>query len=171
MMTSKNNNIETGQGQGAVKTPPNDKLGGKKTAAVVAVMAAVIVGAGILFFVMMTALQAKSDRMEDFPSSYTYATATSAGGMELHVLATKPSNVTLTAIHNNVSISPFYGINGGFSTIRLYLASPSLIVCQSMEPLAIMAQAMKISNMLAARWYGTGRPISCQFRLPARHRN
>ncbi|GGG79869.1 hypothetical protein [Paenibacillus radicis (ex Gao et al. 2016)] len=112
-MTSKDNNIGPELDPGGVEAP-NGKLGRKKAVAVTAVMAAVIIGAGILFFIMIHALQAKSDRMEVFPSSYTYATATSAGGMELHVLATKPSNVTLTAIHNNVSISPYYGINGGF---------------------------------------------------------
>ncbi|MBB6671532.1 hypothetical protein [Cohnella nanjingensis] len=48
------------------------------------------------------------------PREYAYSTATASNGMELHVLQTDPANVTLSAVRNNLTLAPFYGINGGF---------------------------------------------------------
>ncbi|TBL75401.1 hypothetical protein EYB31_22995 [Paenibacillus thalictri] len=48
------------------------------------------------------------------PRQYTYEKHISASGIELHVLETAPDNVQLTTIEQNVTNTPFYGINGGF---------------------------------------------------------
>jgi hypothetical protein len=57
------------------------------------------------------------ERIDDelnMPYKYTYGTVTAANGMELHYLRTHPSNVKLESVSNNVTVAPFYGINGGF---------------------------------------------------------
>lgn len=56
----------------------------------------------------------KPDPELDMPYDYTYGTATSAAGMTIHYLKARPSNLTLEAVHQNVTIAPYYGINGGF---------------------------------------------------------
>ncbi|WP_230986538.1 phosphodiester glycosidase family protein [Cohnella fermenti] len=48
------------------------------------------------------------------PRHYTYASAVASNGMELHVLKTRPSNITLRTVQGNVAVAPYYGINGGF---------------------------------------------------------
>ncbi|MFD0695877.1 hypothetical protein ACFQZT_17500 [Paenibacillus sp. GCM10027628] len=48
------------------------------------------------------------------PHAYTYAKLRAVSGIELHVLRTKPDNITLTAISKNVTDTGLYGINGGF---------------------------------------------------------
>ncbi|OXS59185.1 hypothetical protein B1A99_11150 [Cohnella sp. CIP 111063] len=50
----------------------------------------------------------------DMPQQYEYGTETASNGMELHYLRTRPSNVELLTVRNNVSAAPYYGINGGF---------------------------------------------------------
>ncbi|GIO15500.1 hypothetical protein J19TS2_50550 [Cohnella xylanilytica] len=54
------------------------------------------------------------DPEANMPRRYVYGTETASNGMLLSYLRTRPSNVTLEAVHNNVTLSPFYGINGGF---------------------------------------------------------
>ncbi|QMV44963.1 hypothetical protein FPL14_09880 [Cohnella cholangitidis] len=48
------------------------------------------------------------------PHDYIYGTSVASNGMELHYLRTRPSNIGLEPVHNNVTAAPFYGINGGF---------------------------------------------------------
>lgn len=48
------------------------------------------------------------------PRQYTYEETVASNGMVLHTLKTLPSNITLQAVKGNVSVAPFYGINGGF---------------------------------------------------------
>ncbi|MBW5448542.1 hypothetical protein GE107_21070 [Cohnella sp. CFH 77786] len=48
------------------------------------------------------------------PREYTYGKFTAANGMELHYLRTEPSNVTPAVVNQNVVLTPYYGINGGF---------------------------------------------------------
>lgn len=48
------------------------------------------------------------------PHEYTYGTSVAGNGMELHYLRTRPSNIGLASVHNNVVAAPYYGINGGF---------------------------------------------------------
>ncbi|BBI35810.1 hypothetical protein [Cohnella abietis] len=54
------------------------------------------------------------DEELNMPYDYTYGKAMANNGMELHYIRTKPSNITLEPIFNNVTVAPFYGINGGF---------------------------------------------------------
>ncbi|MCC3374389.1 hypothetical protein [Cohnella sp. REN36] len=81
------------------------------------------IGVGACFFVLMFGLfilaaqpGGMKERMQllNEPREYTYASATAANGMELHVLQTDPANITLLAVRNNLTVAPFYGINGGF---------------------------------------------------------
>lgn len=58
--------------------------------------------------------QPQPDPELDMPYDYTYGTVTALSGMTLHYLKTQPSNLTLEAVHRNVTRSPYYGINGGF---------------------------------------------------------
>ncbi|MUT67041.1 hypothetical protein [Paenibacillus sp. NEAU-GSW1] len=95
------------------------KQGGKRIGAVVLVLLIVVAAAVLLFYFMLSSLKAKSEGSEgtaagNHPTAYAYEKATATNGMELHVLATKPSNVTLETIQNNVALTPDYGINGGF---------------------------------------------------------
>ncbi|WP_239617768.1 phosphodiester glycosidase family protein [Cohnella mopanensis] len=54
------------------------------------------------------------DEELDMPHEYTYGTSVATNGMELHYLLTRPSNIGLATIRNNVVAVPYYGINGGF---------------------------------------------------------
>ncbi|UVI32698.1 hypothetical protein [Paenibacillus spongiae] len=48
------------------------------------------------------------------PTGYGYQSYEADNGVKLHVILTKPSNVTLTAIADNVTETAHFGINGGF---------------------------------------------------------
>lgn len=48
------------------------------------------------------------------PKNYVYESSVATNGMELHVLRTRPSNIALEAINDNVALTPYFGINGGF---------------------------------------------------------
>jgi len=48
------------------------------------------------------------------PRNYTYEETVATNGMDLHVVRTRPSNITLKSINGNVTVAPYYGINGGF---------------------------------------------------------
>ncbi|MCD9021719.1 phosphodiester glycosidase family protein [Cohnella silvisoli] len=68
-------------------------------------------------FVTLFIFSNNNERQDDelnMPRDYVYGTAVAANGMELHYLRTRPSNVALESIHNNVTAAPYYGINGGF---------------------------------------------------------
>ncbi|MFX3634700.1 MAG: hypothetical protein ACE3L7_12755 [Candidatus Pristimantibacillus sp.] len=92
-------------------------LGKKKVLAITGIMLAIITVLIIMLYIMIHAIQVKSEgqaRLQTQPSDYTYELMKASNGMELHVLKVKPSNITLTAINNNVALTPNYGINGGF---------------------------------------------------------
>jgi hypothetical protein len=55
-----------------------------------------------------------SDIESKMPKAYSYKKTTASNGMELHYLQTRPSNISLERINNNVILAPYYGINGGF---------------------------------------------------------
>src|SRR4051794_2467356 len=84
--------------------------GRKLTLAVIALAAVVALLLGLL----RPHGGASGDEELNMPRNYVYTSATASNRMELHVLRTRPSNVTLASIHNNVTISPYYGVNGGF---------------------------------------------------------
>jgi hypothetical protein len=87
----------------------------KRKLQIIAVMGGIFLVLALLFAVMLYALQVKSKgSVEKGPSAYTYEELLASNGMELHVLKTSPSNVTLTSIQNNVALTPYYGVNGGF---------------------------------------------------------
>ncbi|MFC5701655.1 phosphodiester glycosidase family protein [Cohnella faecalis] len=48
------------------------------------------------------------------PRDYAYATVTATNGVKLHSLRTRPSNAVPEVSRNNVTLTSFYGINGGF---------------------------------------------------------
>ncbi|RED63176.1 hypothetical protein [Cohnella lupini] len=50
----------------------------------------------------------------EMPREYLYGTETATNGMELHYLRTRPSNVQPVTVNTNVTIAPYYGVNGGF---------------------------------------------------------
>ncbi|MFC5407476.1 hypothetical protein [Cohnella soli] len=78
----------------------------------------VIALAAILIVLLVYATRGGSGKPKDeelnMPRDYVYTRFVASNGMEMHVLRTRPSNVTLQEIDNNVSISPYYGVNGGF---------------------------------------------------------
>ncbi|GLX70765.1 hypothetical protein [Paenibacillus glycanilyticus] len=81
------------------------------------VMAVILVLLGLMFAGMIYLLFIKSDglsRNEHYPTGYVYIELEASNGMKLHVLETNPSNVTLASIQNNVALSSYYGVNGGF---------------------------------------------------------
>lgn len=92
-------------------------LGKKKVWAIAGIMLAIITVLIIMLYIMIHAIQAKSEgkaKIQNQPSGYAYEMMKASNGMELHVLKVKPSNITLTVINDNVTLSPYYGINGGF---------------------------------------------------------
>jgi len=92
-------------------------LSKKRIWQITGIMLAVVAAGAVLLYAMIHSLQGKSTSehaAEERPYSYSYETAIASNGMELHTLKTKPSNVTLTKVNNNVSLTPYYGINGGF---------------------------------------------------------
>jgi hypothetical protein len=89
----------------------------KRKLFIAGIMAGIFLVLGLLFAVMIYALQVKSEgpaRDAHAPSAYVYEELEAANGMKLHVLQTSPSNITLAAVQNNVALTPHYGINGGF---------------------------------------------------------
>ncbi|MFC5468040.1 hypothetical protein ACFPPD_04860 [Cohnella suwonensis] len=81
---------------------------------VVGVIALAAMLAVLLVFATRGGGNVPKDEELNMPKEYVYTRFVATNGMELHVLRTRPSNVTLQAIDNNVTISPFYGVNGGF---------------------------------------------------------
>ncbi|MDQ0116716.1 hypothetical protein [Paenibacillus harenae] len=100
-----------------VTNEPSEVGGRKRTLAVVGIMLAIIIALGVLFTLMVYALRADKPSAgggTQEASQYAYAVADAANGMKLHYLATKPSNVRPEMIHNNVTLTEYTGINGGF---------------------------------------------------------
>lgn len=79
----------------------------------------VIIGAvsGLLLMLLIQSLSQKSESRGaaiDQVKAYTYSAVEASNGMKLHTLKTKPANVSLEVIANNVTRSDRTGINGGF---------------------------------------------------------
>ncbi|MFC5650271.1 hypothetical protein ACFPYJ_14255 [Paenibacillus solisilvae] len=56
-----------------------------------------------------------SSRPAAYPASeYEYSRIKASNGFQLHVLKSDPSNITLELPRQNVTLSDYYGINGGF---------------------------------------------------------
>ncbi len=88
----------------------------KQVFKIVAVLLVIFAVAGLLLLLLVQALSQKSERRGaaiDQVGSYAYA-AGEVNGMKLHALKTKPSNVSLEVISNNVTLADRVGINGGF---------------------------------------------------------
>ncbi|MHA6484268.1 hypothetical protein ACX1C1_20450 [Paenibacillus sp. strain BS8-2] len=95
---------------------PPVKTQGKQIVKIVSVLVIIMVAAGLLLMLLIQALSQKSERHGaaiDKITSYAYGSE-EANGMKLHILKTKPSNVTLDVISNNVTLADKVGINGGF---------------------------------------------------------
>ncbi|RAP76040.1 hypothetical protein [Paenibacillus montanisoli] len=57
----------------------------------------------------------QTPRIVRFPAhDYQYKEVKASNGFILHVVKTDPANVTLEAVRQNVTLSDYYGINGGF---------------------------------------------------------
>ncbi len=69
----------------------------------------------ILMAIAFSDGDAKDKDLElDMPRDYIHGIAVASNGMELHYLRTRPSNVKPETVNTNVTIAPYYGINGGF---------------------------------------------------------
>ncbi|GMK48241.1 hypothetical protein PghCCS26_53710 [Paenibacillus glycanilyticus] len=100
-----------------MKNPSVAGLDRKRKLQIVGIMAGIFLLLGLLFAVMIYAMQTKSEGLKrdaNAPSAYIYEEVEASNGMRLHVLETRPSNITLASIRNNISLTPYYGVNGGF---------------------------------------------------------
>lgn len=100
-----------------MENPSVAGLDRKRKLQIAGIMAGIFLLLGLLFAVMIYAMQAKSEgvkRDANAPSAYIYDEVEASNGMKLHVLETRPSNITLASIRNNISLTPYYGVNGGF---------------------------------------------------------
>ncbi|WP_214629412.1 phosphodiester glycosidase family protein [Paenibacillus agaridevorans] len=96
-------------------TPPGSRR--KQVIIVVSVFIAVIAVATVIFMLLVQSLNQKSEQKNnvlDSVAGYTYQAAEATNGLKLHILKTKPANVTLEVISNNVTLSGKAGVNGGF---------------------------------------------------------
>lgn len=55
-----------------------------------------------------------SEENEGVPPAYAYGRAIASNGMTLHFLRTRPADVQPAVVNDNVALSSYYGINGGF---------------------------------------------------------
>lgn len=98
------------------KTSSSVETPGKQAFRIVAILLVIFAVAGLLLMLLVQSLSGKSERrgaaIEQI-NSYAYA-AEEANGMKLHILKTKPANVSLEVISNNVTLADRVGINGGF---------------------------------------------------------
>ncbi|CAM3938591.1 hypothetical protein COLU111180_15560 [Cohnella lubricantis] len=93
---------------------PNIRIPARPTLAVLAALFFLLcIGSTALLFMNKEPAPAPDPEL-DMPFDYTYGTALASNGMTIHYLKTRPSNLSLEAVHQNVTLSPFYGVNGGF---------------------------------------------------------
>lgn len=81
-------------------------------AAIIAILAAIF-GLSVLWM----AGSGESPKRQPDPNAprvYVYGAVKAANGMELHYLRTRPSNVEPAVVNQNVTLTAYYGINGGF---------------------------------------------------------
>ncbi|MEW9698599.1 hypothetical protein [Paenibacillus sp. SI8] len=68
-----------------------------------------VVGLALSFVLFPLAIENSKN-----PHAYTYSKLHAANGVNLYALKTKPDNIALKAISQNVTDTGLYGINGGF---------------------------------------------------------
>ncbi|MEK0317016.1 hypothetical protein [Cohnella sp. 56] len=93
-----------------------DQARGRRIVRIGAVLLAFAAALSLLAFLMLRTDGSVPDAkpVPGPPVQYEYGMTQGSGGMVLHYLRTDPSNITLTAIRDNVALAPHYGINGGF---------------------------------------------------------
>ncbi|MBM7565206.1 hypothetical protein [Paenibacillus sacheonensis] len=72
-----------------------------------------MLGAVLFLLIRPFGGQPEDDELS-MPHAYVYGEVSAANGMDLHYLMTRPDNVRPESIHKNVSLGPYYGVNGGF---------------------------------------------------------
>ncbi|SFE18477.1 hypothetical protein SAMN04487969_101525 [Paenibacillus algorifonticola] len=93
------------------------RLGTKKSWIIAGIMLAFLAFCALLLYGMIQSMQHKGGAASDGtqqPVNYSYAAVESTNGFMLHVLKTRPANVKPQLVQNNVALTPYYGINGGF---------------------------------------------------------
>ncbi|SFS70492.1 phosphodiester glycosidase family protein [Paenibacillus sp. BC26] len=80
------------------------------------ILLGIVVILGGMVLLLVHALNAHhTPRVVRYPAyDYLYMEREASNGFKLHVLQTQPSNITFETIRNNISLSDYYGINGGF---------------------------------------------------------
>ncbi|MBP3963903.1 phosphodiester glycosidase family protein [Paenibacillus lignilyticus] len=80
------------------------------------ILLGIVVILGGMVLLLVHALDAHhTPRVVRYPAhEYLYMEREASNGFKLHVLQTQPSNITFETIRNNLSLSDYYGINGGF---------------------------------------------------------
>ncbi|MBW7455726.1 hypothetical protein K0U00_16995, partial [Paenibacillus sepulcri] len=81
-----------------------------------AVIGGLILLFAVIFMLLLHRLQSDGSRstVSHPAANYEYMTTKASNGIELDILKSRPSNVTLERIDQNVTLSDYYGINGGF---------------------------------------------------------
>lgn len=96
---------------------PTEQFSKKKVLSIIGILVGILALLAVMLYFMILALgNPKKDVRTGLDEAlhYSYHSETSANGMKLHILKTKPSYVSLETIHNNVTLTDFTGINGGF---------------------------------------------------------
>lgn len=89
----------------------------KQRAGIIAgIIVLIIVFFGAIFVMMIHTLRSDGIRTGIIHAAkqYEYKTKIASNGFELHVLKSKPSNITLEHVSRNVTQTRYFGINGGF---------------------------------------------------------
>ncbi len=89
----------------------------KQWVASIIIVAGILVILAIILYLMIQSLTSRDAIYEgdiQAVSQYDYNQYNSGNGFVIHVLKTKPANIKLEAIHNNVTLAHKTGINGGF---------------------------------------------------------
>ncbi|MEV5024628.1 hypothetical protein [Paenibacillus sp. LPE1-1-1.1] len=93
------------------------RLSRKKKFAVIGILVGILLALVIMLYLMIIALGNRNEAnlLEAGQAlHYTYDSHNATNGMTLHVLMTRPADVTLETINNNITLSGKVGINGGF---------------------------------------------------------
>lgn len=75
----------------------------------------VVILGGMLLLLVRMLNSHHTPRVVRYPAhDYLYTEREASNGFKLHVLQTHPSNITFETIRQNITLSDYYGINGGF---------------------------------------------------------
>lgn len=136
-----------------------------------------LAGVAILFLVVVVICwprgkagdETQPDPELDMPYAYAYSTVTAMNGTVLHYLLIRPSNLSLQMINDNVTLAPYYGINGGFFYEKslLSMAVVNDVPVGSSEPIGgVMPFGVGAENVKYARgtlvWDGATDKLSVQ---------